>query len=170
MHRVVSALGIGLFMFGLAANVHADVFDRKMLADYNRENPQRLFAHPVLDCQLQELLPPEDYAKLKENMAVMSVNNDRDRSGAYVFWGGMRGMFRFEEGMIVAHPDGRLWVGLLDDRKFKYYTNVNADFRRLPGAMRAWRKEIDNPKVNFASSAARAKKAKTACREAKPQS
>lgn len=168
MHGVVRRFAVAMAMatliFGIAAGVRADVFKRTMLADYNRDRPQRLFEHQALDCRLRALLPAEDYATLRSHMQVMSVNNARDRNGAYAFWGGVRGRFRFEEGLVLVHPDGRLWVGLLAGRKFKYYTNVNADFRRLPGAMRAWRKEIDNPKVYFASSAARAKNARSACR------
>jgi hypothetical protein len=68
----------------------------------------------------------------------MEADRKPDRSGVYRFAGAVPGMRSLAEGLVLVHPDGRLWVGMRKDGKLLYATNAPGDAEDPPGPWRRW--------------------------------
>ena len=83
----------------------------------------------------EDLLPLEGSAggknlsELIGNMQIMDGRLPPDAQGAYRFPGGIPGLYTISEGLVVIHPDGRIWAAYLHDGRVDYFTNDNASIQ-----------------------------------------
>jgi hypothetical protein len=107
------------------------------LQRFAAEDPGALFRDPALSCHLRTLLGAKHYTTLRESMALVSAE-PADDAGAYTFTGSVRGL-DLAAGVVRVHPDGRLWVAYLDDKRAPYFTNDRATRETPPAALEKWR-------------------------------
>jgi hypothetical protein len=57
-------------------------------------------------------------------------------------------LYTIMEGIVVVHPDGRIWAAYIDDEQVKYFTNDKGSLQRPPASIDTWRENFkDKPIV-----------------------
>jgi hypothetical protein len=149
---LTTCLCLALSLPAAAQGAREQVIDRSRLAKLAQQ-PHRLFDDPQLACYLGGLLSREELEGLKKNMQLVSIDEPPDDTSPFVFTGAVRGLYTIMEGVVVVHPDGRLWGASLEDKRVKYFTNSPGSLKQPPGSINTWRERFEEkPLVPTAAS------------------
>ncbi len=143
---VVFLLCLPLLARGQAAS--GPLFDGARLKQYSEKDPSKLFDDARVTCALKQLLTSEEYTALTDRMDSMAMGEqDVDKLGAFVFPGGVRGLYTIMEAIVMVEPSGKLWVAYIDDEQVKYFTNVPAFLQKPPETIEQWRARFEEKPV-----------------------
>jgi len=116
------------------------------------QDPSKLFDDRKINGALKTLMGDVKFRNLEEAMELIEIDVPRDETGAFRFEGAARGLYSILEGMILIHPDGRIWVAYLHDAQIDYFTNVLEATNRPPKAMLAWAERFQDAKWNYGAA------------------
>jgi hypothetical protein len=89
-----------------------------------------------------------DYGLLKESLDQVTYPDDSDnfmdKNGVLTLEGGVKGLYTIMEAALIIEPCGNIYVLILNDGKFLYFTNDQKHLKKLPPAIDAWRSNVES--------------------------
>ncbi|MEL0580543.1 hypothetical protein AACK17_18635 [Pectobacterium punjabense] len=92
------------------------------------------------------------YFEFKNRMEGVGEAENLDTFEANVFYGGVRGMYTYMEGVIMISPKGGIWVAYLDESDIKYFTNDINWKTKTPKTIDNWRSRFQQLEINYISN------------------
>jgi uncharacterized protein YecT (DUF1311 family) len=112
-------------------------------------------APPSAEQKALAALAGKHYQLFLDTMQLEGEEQDLDGWGAKVRSYGVRGLFTAQESIIMYGARGRIWAAVIDGDEVRYFTNDQAQARRLPRTIEQWRERFADKQVIFMNGAAR---------------
>ncbi len=91
------------------------------------------------------------YFDFKKRMEGIGEGENLDTFEAKVFYGGVRGMYTYMEGIIMLSSEGGIWLAYLDDNDIKYFTNDINWKTKTPRTIDNWRSRFQQVEIKYIS-------------------
>lgn len=91
------------------------------------------------------------YFDFKKRMEGIGEGENLDTFDAKVFYGGVRGMYTYMEGIIMLSSKGGIWLAYLDDNDIKYFTNDINRKTKTPRTIDNWRSRFQQVEIKYIS-------------------
>jgi hypothetical protein len=90
-----------------------------------------------------------NYSRFVNSTQLTSEDDDLDGLHATVQSSGVRGLFTFEENIIMMDSIYNIWAAVIDNEKVYYFTNNQAYKNKLPKTIDNWRENFKNYEIVY---------------------
>jgi hypothetical protein len=94
-------------------------------------------------------LTSTEYNRFIETFEDIIEQDNSDKFEATCFTGMIPGLGTINEGIIMYTKDGKIWAGIINDNKIKYFTNQQEFSNQMPETLKVWYERLNDKELIY---------------------